>query len=424
MPRKRKAYSVLIDEMGVRVRLYERTPGGLLQREVRWNGRKDRISLGHRDRMLAEEQVRVFARTLALRAHAGQLGPLPLGVLCQLYREHRGPLLSPARQRTSRIHEQFVRQHLGDDFQVDNLSQTHIDGFVRSRQTGQLTGAHPGGKAKPVRLGTIRQNLNWLAAVLRWARGHRVNGRPLLALNPLEGIKLPHEKNVRRPVASIDRYTKTLTKADQVDPTGRLACMLALARYTGRRVNAICQLRRSDVLLQREDVVAALALAGQDEALATHTPHGALRWRAEHDKIGYEDVSPISGAARTALETYLRRYPCLGEAPLFPSRQRPDQPLPKVDALYLLRRAEQEANVPKLERGVWHPYRRLWASERKHLPDVDVARGGGWRDLTTMKRSYQQADPATTLRVVENSPESSGTGHTLDTQPTDTATLQ
>ena len=40
-------------------------------------------------------------------------------------------------------------------------------------------------------------------------------------------------------------------------------------------------------------------------------------------------------------------------------------------------------------------YRRLFASERKHLPDVDLMRAGGWRDLATMKRSYQQADPAT-----------------------------
>jgi hypothetical protein len=71
----------------------------------------------------------------------------------------------------------------------------------------------------------------------------------------------------------------------------------------------------------------------------------------------------------------------------------------------------------KLERGVWHPYRRLWAVERKHLPDVDVARAGGWRDLTTMKRSYQQADPITTLRVVENHP----AGHTSDTRQTEAA---
>jgi hypothetical protein len=43
--------------------------------------------------------------------------------------------------------------------------------------------------------------------------------------------------------------------------------------------------------------------------------------------------------------------------------------------------------------------------ERKHLPDVDVAKAGGWRDLATMKQSYQQPDPATVLRVVENDPQ-------------------
>lgn len=49
--------------------------------------------------------------------------------------------------------------------------------------------------------------------------------------------------------------------------------------------------------------------------------------------------------------------------------------------------------------------------ERKHLPDVDVAKAGGWRDLVTMKRSYQRSDPITVLRVVENTPD----GHIRDT---------
>ena len=43
----------------------------------------------------------------------------------------------------------------------------------------------------------------------------------------------------------------------------------------------------------------------------------------------------------------------------------------------------------------------LWASERKHMADVDVAAAGGWRDTRAMKVSYQQADAATQLRVVE-----------------------
>lgn len=74
-------------------------------------------------------------------------------------------------------------------------------------------------------------------------------------------------------------------------------------------------------------------------------------------------------------------------------------------AAYLLRRAEDAAKLPHLERGGFHSYRRLWAVERKHLPDVDVARGAGWWDIQTMKRSYQQPDPLTTLQAIENAPD-------------------
>ena len=63
--------------------------------------------------------------------------------------------------------------------------------------------------------------------------------------------------------------------------------------------------------------------------------------------------------------------------------------------------AEKLAALPKVAGGVFHPYRRLWATERKHLPDVDVCAAGGWRDPKTMHQSYVQADPATVLSVVQ-----------------------
>ncbi|MGH7623660.1 MAG: hypothetical protein ACREMU_15060 [Gemmatimonadaceae bacterium] len=85
--------------------------------------------------------------------------------------------------------------------------------------------------------------------------------------------------------------------------------------------------------------------------------------------------------------------------------ERSNVPISRGVADYLLRAAEEKAGLPKLERGLWHSYRRLWALERKHLPDVDTSKAGGWRDITTMRRSDQQANPATTLRVVENAPE-------------------
>lgn len=78
------------------------------------------------------------------------------------------------------------------------------------------------------------------------------------------------------------------------------------------------------------------------------------------------------------------------------------KPITISDARKLRLRAESLAGLPIVDHGGFHGFRRLWAVERKHLPDVDVARGGGWRGLSSMKRSYQQPDPETTLRVIEN----------------------
>ena len=66
------------------------------------------------------------------------------------------------------------------------------------------------------------------------------------------------------------------------------------------------------------------------------------------------------------------------------------------------REAEQVAGVKKLKGGLWHPYRRRWANERKHLPLVDVGETGGWKDLMTLMNCYQQADEASMLAVMES----------------------
>jgi integrase len=225
------------------------------------------------------------------------------------------------------------------------------------------------------------------------------------------GCARPQERNPRRPVASEERFQRTLAQCDAVDPSGRLRCMLALARYTGRRENAICHLRASDVLLTRDAVLGALAALGLDERLADHMPHGAIRWRPEADKRGYANVTAIGPAARAALDAYLVAQPRVGDAWLFPAVKDDTRPIGRGVAGDWLVRAERRAKLPKLDRGRWHPYRGLFATERKHLPDVDVAEAAGWRDLRTMKRSYQQPDPAAVLKVVESAPG----GHTSDT---------
>jgi hypothetical protein len=159
------------------------------------------------------------------------------------------------------------------------------------------------------------------------------------------------------------------------------------------------------VLLSTDTLTRVLGETGQDPALACYMPHGAIRWRAETDEQGYEDVSPISLLAPAALERYRRGHPRVGDVWMFSQPKHPARPINETLARVLRIRAEQLAEFPHVERGGFHSYRRAYASDRKHQPDVDVARSAGWRDLATMKRSYQQPDPATTLRVIENEPE-------------------
>lgn len=139
-----------------------------------------------------------------------------------------------------------------------------------------------------------------------------------------------------------------------------------------------------------------------DERLAEHMPHGAARWSDQSDKMGLLFISPLSEPARTAVDHYLRAHPRVGDVPLFPAPEDDAEPIRSDVAKKWLLRAEELAGLPKLRGGLWHPYRRLWASERKHLPDVDVAAAGGWKDTRALKLSYQQADPESVLRAVEN----------------------
>ena len=57
--------------------------------------------------------------------------------------------------------------------------------------------------------------------------------------------------------------------------------------------------------------------------------------------------------------------------------------------------SEDRAELEPLDGSLWHAYRRKWATERKHLPDTDVAAAGGWSDLTSLKTAYQQVDAET-----------------------------
>jgi hypothetical protein len=161
--------------------------------------------------------------------------------------------------------------------------------------------------------------------------------------------------------------------------------------------------------------VRALAETGQDVSHAASWPNGGVRWRAAHDKKGYESIAPISRETRAAIDAYLRRYPMTGTAPLFPALSNPTWPVTKETATDWLRRAERLADVPHMARGAWHPFRRLWASERRGLAATDVMAAGGWRSLEVMRTSYMHADGAGLQSVVDNGLDNAPSGLTLDT---------
>jgi hypothetical protein len=81
----------------------------------------------------------------------------------------------------------------------------------------------------------------------------------------------------------------------------------------------------------------------------------------------------------------------------------PDQPMDRHLFDRWLQTAEKKAQLPKLTGGLWHPYRRKWATERKHHSLKDVAAAGGWKDTETLLTCYQQPD-AETLLAVMNEP--------------------
>lgn len=77
------------------------------------------------------------------------------------------------------------------------------------------------------------------------------------------------------------------------------------------------------------------------------------------------------------------------------------KPVTRHLAAYWLKRAYQLAKLEQPDGSLWHVFRRVWATERKHLPPKDVAAAGGWRDIQTLMTCYQQPDEETMREVVD-----------------------
>jgi integrase len=128
----------------------------------------------------------------------------------------------------------------------------------------------------------------------------------------------------------------------------------------------------------------------------------AILWRAESDKKKKEWKVPMPSALREELWSFRVKMGGAFGGLLFPSDTDRRQSIRRDVFAKWLRQAERKAGLPKLDGSLWHAYRRGWATSRKGLPTLDVAAAGGWSDVGTLLRCYQQPDDATMLAVMSH----------------------
>ena len=379
-----------LGERGCRVRLFEKRRNGTFYREMWISGSGyDRRCLGTKDRETADRLGRELLAGLLRGEELVAEQVVTLGQVWDLYRTSCAAFLDnkPRSQRDYAARAAVLIGFFGEHCEVATLTERDQAAFVEARRCGGIQ-KHDGTVSQPVHDRSVEADLALLHMVLRWATTYRLtSGTRLLDRNPLEGVRRPRERNPRRPVATWERFVATRQAIIRLQNDAaselervrwiKMELALVLAEATGRRLSSIRQLKWEDCDLVR----------------------GEIRWRADADKKGREWIVPLPEALVDELRTFKAKLAALGGW-VFPGERKPHQPMDRHLFDKWLTVAEQKAGLPKLSGGLWHPYRRKWKTERKHLSLTDVAEAGGWRDLKTMLTSYDHPDRESLLAVM------------------------
>jgi integrase len=382
-----------LGDRGTRVRLFQRRKGGVFYRDV-WlpDGGRSRQSMGTADRHEAGRLGKQLLAELLRGGPAAAPQGVTLGELWRRYSTESAAYLDNGARskRDAEARVKILLAFFGARCEVRSFSARDQEAYAAKRRAGGI--AYGDGEdqkvSPPVRARSVEADLVLLHAMLAWATTVRTpSGRRWLEFHPLAGVKRAREKNPKRPVATWERFTRTRAAMQALHDEAfadaertrwvKLELALVLAEATGRRLNAIRQLRWEDVDFGRQ----------------------TIRWRAEADKKGTEWVVPAPAALFETLRGFQR---ALGAATgwLFAGERKPEQPMDRHLFDKWLAVVEAKAELPKLDGGLWHPYRRKWATERKHHSLKDVAAAGGWKDTATLLTCYQQPDGETLLAVM------------------------
>jgi integrase len=323
------------------------------------------------DRRVAEQRARQLLAERLRDSSARCNNIVTLSELWERYRRDAPSYLDSVEttRRDAASRADVLLGHFGELCDVSTLTEHDVRVYTRKRLAGGIA-TLSGRKTGAVRPRSAEADLALLQGMLRWATTVRTHdGQRWLKENPLHGVRRIREQNPLRPIASWDRYLRTreamqdLAKAATLEEERvrwlHLELALVLAEATGRRIGAIRQLRWEDFDLDRCTV----------------------RWRAEADKKRRESVVPLPSSLVAEIREIQKELGAIGG--------------------WVFARASDGAQpIPKLKGGLWHPYRRKWATERKHRSPTDVAAAGGWRDVDTLLRCYQQPDDESLLAVM------------------------
>lgn len=389
--KKSGVWTCSIGEHGARVRLFQKRRGGTFHRVI-WNpdaGVEDQRPLGTTDR---EEALRlgrqILAKLLTGEVQSSPRTPLTLGELWQIYSSQCDDYLDNKErsQRDAEARSRVLIGYFGESFRVDDFSRDHQRAFERARAAGGIVTSE-GYVTPKTRARSAESDVALLHMMLQWATTKRLpSGAYLLQRNPLQGVKRVREKNKKRPVATWERYEATIAAMQQLRSDSesdedrlrwsRMEFALYLAERTGKRLGSIRQLRWEDFAFEQQIV----------------------RWRAEADKKGYSWQVPMPADFFEAVKRFQREIGAVGGY-VFAAPNSREGMMDRHLFDKWLSVAEKKAKLPKLDGGLWHPYRRKWAIERKDLSTADVAAAGGWKDLTTLLEVYQQPDARSVLAV-------------------------
>lgn len=326
-----------------------------------------------------EEALDKSAELLKERSQAPSDGSMSWLELLRYYEDHYKPLQTSHQQEYDTHCLTIWRAVLPAHQAIDQLEEHVLRAFIKSRREGTLVVEGKKLRANVER--AVAMELEWLRRVVNLAiRNHKK-----IKSNPIGLIDIPENPRPKRPSATWDRFEVIRPHCEGVGGQDIFGGFMDLVVGLGWRVTAIACLHVQDIDRRPQD----------------GAPNGTILKRAEFDKMGIEDTVPIPDWLAPRIDELLQRRAALKvDSPwLFP---RPKDPTRSWDKDYAKERqevAERKAKLAPIDGGNFHPWRRMWANLRKHLPIVDVAYAGCW-DVQTLIAHYQQADDKTVFDVM------------------------